>query len=85
MKFASLMRVLCLCLTTVALAVSASAQTYTEIVSFNGNSAAGPKTPLTQGLDGNLYGTTYYGGTGTCFDGDGIGCGVVFTIVNGKL
>jgi uncharacterized repeat protein (TIGR03803 family) len=85
MKFAALMRVLCLCLTTVALTVSASAQTYTEIVSFNGNSAAGPNTPLVQGLDGNLYGTTYYGGTGTCFDGDGIGCGVVFTIVNGKL
>jgi uncharacterized repeat protein (TIGR03803 family) len=85
MKFAALMRVLCLCLPTIALAVSASAQTYTEIVSFNGNSAAGPKTPLTQGVDGNLYGTTYYGGTGTCFDGAGIGCGVVFTIVNGKL
>jgi len=85
MKFAALMRVLCLCLPTVALGASASAQTYTEIVSFNGNSAAGPKTPLTQGLDGNLYGTTYYGGTGTCFDGEGIGCGVVYTIVNGKL
>jgi uncharacterized repeat protein (TIGR03803 family) len=85
MNFARLIRVLCLCLTTVTLAVSASAQTYTEIVSFNGNSAAGPKTPLTQGLDGSLYGTTYYGGTGTCFDGYGIGCGVVFKIVDGKL
>jgi uncharacterized repeat protein (TIGR03803 family) len=85
MKFAALMRVLCLCLPTVALAVSASAQSYNEIVSFNGNSAAGPNTPLVQGLDGNLFGTTYYGGTGTCFDGSGIGCGVVFTIVNGKL
>jgi uncharacterized repeat protein (TIGR03803 family) len=85
MKFAALIRVLCFCLPTVALGVSASAQIYTEIVSFNGNSAAGPKTPLTQGLDGNLYGTTYYGGTGTCFDNEGIGCGVVFKIVNGKL
>ena len=85
MKFAALIRILCLCLPVGALAVSVSAQTYTEIVSFNGNSAAGPTTPLTQGLDGNLYGTTYYGGTGTCFDGEGIGCGVVFTIVNGKL
>ena len=85
MKFAALMRVLCSCLPTVALAAPASAQTYTEIVSFNGNSAAGPKTPLTQGLDGNLYGTTYYGGTGTCFDEEGVGCGVLFMIVNGKL
>jgi uncharacterized repeat protein (TIGR03803 family) len=67
------------------LGISASAQTYTELVSFNGNSAAGPKTPLTQGVDGNLYGTTHYGGTGTCFDGSGIGCGVFFKIANGKF
>jgi uncharacterized repeat protein (TIGR03803 family) len=62
-----------------ALAISASAQTYTELLSFNGNSAAGPKTPLTQGIDGSLYGTTYYGGTGACFS-NGIGCGIVFRL-----
>jgi uncharacterized repeat protein (TIGR03803 family) len=84
-KFAQPMRLLALCLLTIAIAIPASAQGYTELLSFNGNSAAGPKTPLTQGLDGSLYGMTNYGGTGTCFDGSGIGCGVVFKITNGKL
>jgi uncharacterized repeat protein (TIGR03803 family) len=68
-----------LCVFAAALAISASAQTYTELLSFNGTSAAGPKTPLTQGIDGSLYGTTYYGGTGTCL-GNGIGCGIVFKL-----
>ncbi len=29
---------------------------------------------------GNLYGTTYYGGTGPCNDGQGVGCGTVFKL-----
>jgi uncharacterized repeat protein (TIGR03803 family) len=69
-----------LCVLASTLAMSASAQTYTELLSFDGNTAAGPKTPMTQGIDGSLYGTTYYGGTGTCFDNQGIGCGIVFKI-----
>jgi uncharacterized repeat protein (TIGR03803 family) len=84
-RFAPPMRSLALCLLTITIVISASAQTYTELVSFNGNSAAGPKTPLTQGIDGSLYGTTRYGGTGTCFDSYGVGCGVVFKITNGKM
>jgi uncharacterized repeat protein (TIGR03803 family) len=85
-RFDQRMRILGLCLLTVATAIPASAQTYTELLSFNGNSAAGPKTPMTQGFDGSLYGTTYYGGTGTCFDGEGIGCGVLFKITrNGEF
>jgi uncharacterized repeat protein (TIGR03803 family) len=79
------MRLLVLCLLTITIAISVSAQTYAELVSFNGGSAAGPKTPLTQGADGSLYGTTHYGGAGTCFDGNGVGCGVVFKITNGKM
>ncbi|MBZ5571006.1 MAG: hypothetical protein LAO09_03900 [Acidobacteriia bacterium] len=59
-------------------AVSASAQTYTELLSFDGDIIAAPIIPLTQGVDGALYGATRYGGTGDCFDGSGIGCGVVF-------
>ena len=76
MKRSTVLAVCILALTVMA----ASAQTYTELLSFDGNSAAGPVTPLTQGVDGDLYGTTAYGGTGTCFDGSGIGCGVVFKI-----
>ncbi len=72
--------ILALCVLTATLVISTSAQTYKELMSFNGNNAAGPETALVQGIDGNLYGTTFYGGTGTCFDGSGIGCGVVFEI-----
>lgn len=79
-RFDQRMRVLALCLLALTLAPFASAQTETELFSFDGNIAAGPKAPLSQGIDGGLYGTTYYGGTGTCFDGAGIGCGVVFKI-----
>jgi len=64
-------------------AISASAQTYTELLNFNGTSAAGPQTALTQGIDGNLYGTTIYGGTGACTNG-GIGCGIVFKIARDR-
>jgi uncharacterized repeat protein (TIGR03803 family) len=73
------MRLLGLCLLAIATAIPASAQTYTELLSFNGTTAAGPETPLTQGIDGSLYGTTIYGGTGTC-SGTGIGCGVIFKL-----
>ena len=80
-KVACILFVLC----AATLAMSASAQTFTTF-SFDGNTAAGPTTPLTQGIDGSLYGTTYYGGTGNCFDGRGIGCGVVFKVTRaGKL
>jgi len=79
MKLNQRLQALALC-ALAATAPSASAQTVTELVSFDGNSAAGPKTPMTQGFDGGLYGTTYYGGTGTCFDEQGIGCGIVFKI-----
>jgi len=69
-----------------ATAIAAPAQTYTKLMSFNGNTAAGPMTPLTQGIDGALYGTTYYGGTGKCSDGQGIGCGIVFRLTrNGQF
>ena len=32
------------------------------------------------GTDGNFYGTTSYGGAGSCADGNGTGCGTVFKI-----
>jgi uncharacterized repeat protein (TIGR03803 family) len=44
-----------------ATAIGAGAQTFTTLVSFNGENGDGPLS-LVQGTDGNLYGTTEYGG-----------------------
>ncbi len=78
--------VLALCVFVASVVISASAQTYTELLSFNGTSAAGPEGPLTQGIDGSLYGTTFFGGTGACNGEGGVGCGVVFKVgTNRKL
>ncbi len=41
---------------------------------------AEPLTGLTLDAAGNLYGTTYYGGSSSCNDGNGTGCGVVFEL-----
>src|SRR5882757_5335475 len=51
----------------------ASAQTYTDIHDFDGTHGSAPASPelLAQGRDGNLYGTTPYGGNNS---------GVVFKI-----
>jgi uncharacterized repeat protein (TIGR03803 family) len=55
--------------------------------SFRGApSGARPSGNLIQDAADNLYGTTYYGGTGNCNDGDGKGCGTVFKLDKaGKL
>src|SRR5215471_18175885 len=53
---------------------NAIAQTYTDIYDFDGTLGASPANPqlLAQGRDGNLYGSTPYGGTK--------GLGAVFVI-----
>jgi uncharacterized repeat protein (TIGR03803 family) len=45
-----------------------------------GSDGAEPLTGLTIDTAGNLYGTTYYGGSGSCNDGNAAGCGVVFEL-----
>ena len=46
---------------------------------------AAPAAGLVQGSDGNLYGTTEYGGTGggDCGSGGTLGCGTIFVITPG--
>jgi len=53
----------------------AFAQTASTVGSFNGTNGSGP-TWLIQAQDGNYYGVTAAGGTGTC--SDSTGCGTVF-------
>jgi uncharacterized repeat protein (TIGR03803 family) len=65
--------VLVLCVT----AIVASAQTVTALHSFDGTDGANPFAGLVQGLNGDLYGTTYVGGLSVQCGG---GCGTVFKI-----
>jgi uncharacterized repeat protein (TIGR03803 family) len=55
----------------VASAIASHAQTFTTLASFDGSDGYGPVfVSLVQGVDGNFYGTTEYGGTsngGTVF------------------
>jgi uncharacterized repeat protein (TIGR03803 family) len=61
---------------------SAQAQTFATLYSFcsekDCKDGADPYAGLIQGTDGNLYGTTEFGGTGSCSDVDG--CGTAFKI-----
>src|SRR5208283_5109939 len=64
-------------------AESAQAQTLTTLHSFDGTDGASPYAALVQDTDGNLYGTTLYGGPNSCtYPGIGtiFSCGTVFKI-----
>jgi uncharacterized repeat protein (TIGR03803 family) len=53
----------------------------TLLHSFTGGDDGGvPKAGLVRDAAGNLFGSTYYGGSPACNDGTGVGCGVVFKI-----
>jgi len=60
------------------IAQCALAQTFTTLVTFDGTNGFTPSTSLVQGIDGNYYGTTEEGGTGSCK----IGCGTIFRITS---
>src|ERR1700722_11260390 len=65
---------------------TATAATPHEKVLYNfqgGKDGAFPSSDLIADADGNLFGTTVYGGTGLCTDSDGfvIGCGTVFKLI----
>jgi uncharacterized repeat protein (TIGR03803 family) len=63
---------------------TATAQTFTSLVSFNGTDGRLPVTRPVQGLDGNLYATMLSGGNTNC--GVSQGCGEIYKITpNGAL
>ena len=67
-----------------ATAIASPAQTLTTLVSFDGTNGDSPYASLVQGVDGNFYGTTVYGGannSGICDNFVNEGCGTVFKIV----
>src|SRR5579863_8293 len=45
-----------------------------------GSGGASPQAGLVRDAAGNFYGTTFYGGNPTCYDGYQHGCGVVFRV-----
>ena len=62
-------------------AITASAQTYTKLVTFEGTDGSDP-SGLVQGTNGNLYGVASYGGISSkCTNSDG--CGTVFEVMPG--
>jgi len=61
-----------------ATAIVAPAQSFTTLFSFDGADGANPAR-LIEATDGNFYGTTTFGGTGSCFTSPP-GCGTVFKI-----
>jgi len=70
-------------LSCVATALTSSAQTLATLVNFDGTNGSAPAASLIQASDGNLYGTTQYGGTVNGCEGGFSACGTVFKITTG--
>ena len=79
LRIQSACKILCLVLLAFAACANrALAQKFTILHTFNGSDGNRPTGPLVQGLDGRFYGTTLYGGGGSCpFEGNP-GCGTIF-------
>jgi uncharacterized repeat protein (TIGR03803 family) len=50
---------------------------YSDLHDFNGTDGSGPLDGPTLDSSGNLYGTTLYGGNGSCAGG----CGVIWELM----
>ncbi len=59
---------------------NAQAQTFGTLVDFNAEDGAFPISPLTEGIDGVLYGTTYQGGFSNECGLSDWGCGTVLIV-----
>jgi uncharacterized repeat protein (TIGR03803 family) len=67
-----------------ATAIIAPAQTFTTLVNFDGTDGASPYAALTQGPDGNFYGTTPSGGIVNSQCGKG-SCGTAFEVTSSGM
>jgi hypothetical protein len=55
--------------------------TETTLYTFNGSDGAMPESGLLRDAAGNLYGTTFDGGSGHCYSrSENLGCGVIFKL-----
>jgi len=68
----------------VTIGISATGQTFSTIFVFDQADGLNPQGALAQGIDGNLYGTTIYGGTSGCTGGQPA-CGNFYRITPGGL
>jgi uncharacterized repeat protein (TIGR03803 family) len=57
---------------------SSAQVTFNTLVNFDGPNGYFPSSVLTQGADGNFYGTTQWGGTNNCE----LGCGTIFKMTS---
>ena len=72
------------CGTVFELAVSGTTYTKSTLYDFQGTDGSLPTGDLYPGPAGRVYGTTPFGGSGTCNDYGITGCGVLFALTPGK-
>ena len=81
MKDFSLAKIICVIfIFCTAMAIGSSAQNLTTLVSFDGTNGSAPAASLIQASNGNLYGTTEYGGPTNGCEGGFNPCGTVFKV-----